>query len=38
MKKWLALVLLGTFLATVMVGCGKKEEPKEETTEETEKP
>jgi hypothetical protein len=29
MKKWLALVLLGAFLATIMVGCGKKEEPEE---------
>jgi len=23
MKKWLTLVLLGAFLATAMVGCGK---------------
>jgi len=29
MKKWLTLVLLGAFLATVMVGCKKKEEPAE---------
>jgi hypothetical protein len=29
MKKWLALVLLGMFLATVMVGCKKKEKEAE---------
>lgn len=34
MKKWLVLVLLGAFLATVMFGC-KKAEEEEETTEET---
>jgi len=30
MRKWLVLVLLGAFLATITVGCKKKEEPKEE--------
>lgn len=32
MRKWLMLVLLGMFVSTAIVGCGKKkdEEPKEE--------
>jgi hypothetical protein len=36
MRKWVALVLLGAFLATVMVGCGKKkdEEPEKAPVEE----
>ncbi len=37
MKKWLALVLLGMFCATVMVGCGNDTE-KEPDTEPVEKP
>lgn len=35
MKKWLMLVLLGMFVTTAIVGCGKD---KEEETEEAEKP
>ncbi len=35
MKKWLALVLLGLFVAASVVGCGKNgEENGEEPTEE----
>ena len=31
MRKWLMLVLLGMFVTTAIVGCGKKDkEPKEE--------
>jgi hypothetical protein len=33
MKKWLMLVLLGMFVTTAIVGCGK---PKDEETEEPE--
>lgn len=33
MKKWLMLVLLGMFVTTAIVGCGKD---KDEETEETE--
>lgn len=35
MKKWLALVLLGAFMATAMIGCGEKEK---DTTEEPAEP
>lgn len=34
MKKWLLLVLLGAFIATSMVGCGKKDKEEEEPAEE----
>jgi len=38
MKKWLTLVLLGAFMATAMVGCGKdkngEEDPDEPAAEE----
>jgi uncharacterized lipoprotein YehR (DUF1307 family) len=34
MKKWLALVLLGAFMAAAIVGCGQKEEEKTEKEEE----
>lgn len=37
MKKWVALVLLGAFLATVMVGCKKEPAEEEETTTTEEK-
>lgn len=30
MRKWLMLVLLGMFVSTAIVGCKKKDEPKEE--------
>ncbi len=35
MKKWLLLVLMGAFIATSMVGCGKdKEKDADEPTDE----
>ena len=34
MKKLIALLLMGAFLATITVGCKKKEEPPKETPKE----
>ena len=34
MKKFIALMLLGVFIASVAIGCGEKEEPKKDTPEE----
>lgn len=34
MKKWLMLVLLGMFVTTAIVGCGKPKEGEEEPAEE----
>jgi hypothetical protein len=38
MRKWLMLVLLGMFVSTAIVGCGKKKTDEEPKTEEEKAP